>query len=143
MDELCSEFEEKLTITPPTTVRIRIKGGKVVQDCDIYVGRSCTMGGWSRYEKVKKGNPTWLNPFKVSQKKYSGEKDKLAAVLKDYEEYIRDKMTPEMKEELRGFAGRSLGCFCTNMGSIDNPKCHAMILCRLFDELIKTGDIKR
>ena len=33
--------------TVPTVVRIRRKGDRVVQDCDIYIGRAWTMGGWN------------------------------------------------------------------------------------------------
>jgi hypothetical protein len=29
-----------------TRVRIRRRGNKVIQDCDVYIGRRCTMGGW-------------------------------------------------------------------------------------------------
>lgn len=31
----------------PRVVRLRRQNGVVVQDCDLYVGRECTMGGWN------------------------------------------------------------------------------------------------
>lgn len=48
-----------VVVTPPqtTVVRIRMERGKVVQDCDVYIGRACNMGGW-RLRQSK-----WANPF--------------------------------------------------------------------------------
>ena len=62
----------------PTVVRIRRRGGQVVQDCDLYIGRRMTMGGWNLPESK------WANPFPL--KSYSLEES-----LKKYEEYIESK----------------------------------------------------
>ena len=139
-------IEEHQTLkSTPEPVRVRIRGGKVVQDCDVYVGRSCTMGGWSKVEKVKKGNKKWKNPFNPKQKKYShlGKSEKLQQVLKDYEDHIRKMIRddPTMIDELRSFGGKTLGCFCSDSGTIEYPLCHATIICKLFVELEKTGNI--
>ena len=40
-----------------TVVRIRMERGVVVQDCEVYIGRACNMGGW-RLRQSK-----WANPF--------------------------------------------------------------------------------
>ena len=34
----------------PIVVRPRVKGGVIVQDCDIYIGRKQTQGGWNLKE---------------------------------------------------------------------------------------------
>ena len=43
----------------PRVVRIGRRGGKVLQDCDIYIGRAVQRGGWN-LEASK-----WANPFKI------------------------------------------------------------------------------
>ena len=149
MTDLSKEFKDKLSLLSddiPKPVRIRIKKGCVIQDCDVYVGRSCTMGGWNKVEQVKKGNIKWKNPFMTKQKKYShlGKEEKLQTVLKDYENHIREKMNKNLNmiEELRSFGGKTLGCFCNVQGTPENPKCHATIIVKLFIELMETGTIE-
>jgi len=146
MTDLSQEFEKKLNVCSdeiPKPVRIRIRNKRVVQNCDVYVGRPCSMGGWSKVEQVKKGNSRWCNPFKVRQKRYShlgGDGEKLQAILEDYENHIREKIqdNPNLLEELRDFRGKTLGCFCIDQGTPDDPKCHATIIAKLFIELIQT-----
>lgn len=94
-------------------VRIRRKGGVIVQDCDIYIGRACTRGGW-HLEKSK-----WHNPF--SAKNYS-----LEDSLSKYENHIRS--SPELYSCLEELDGKVLGCWC-------KPKsCHGDILIKLLNE---------
>ncbi len=94
-------------------VRIRRKGGKVVQDCDIYIGRQCYMGGW-RLSKSK-----WANPFSV--KKYGREES-----LKLYREYILE--NDELYHSLLELENKVLGCWC-------KPNdCHGDILIELLYE---------
>lgn len=41
-------------------VHLKRSNGVVVQDCDVYIGRACNMGGW-RLSQSK-----WYNPYTVS-----------------------------------------------------------------------------
>ena len=95
-------------------VRIRRKGGKVVQDCDIYIGRKMTMGGWNLPQSK------WANPFPLKK-----ESDR-ATVLAQYEAWIRQQ--PQLMASLEELRGKTLGCWC-------KPKaCHGDILVRLMKE---------
>ena len=94
-------------------VRIRKKNGEIVQGCNIYIGRSCTMGGWNLKESK------WANPFSV--KEYGRDK-----ALKLYEEHIRN--TPKLWNQLEELDGKILGCWCK-----PDP-CHGDILIKLLNE---------
>lgn len=98
-------------------VRIQRKGGQVIQDCDVYIGRACNMGGWNLPQSK------WHNPF--SAKKYGREK-----CLEMYREYITSKIreNPELYD-LSELKGKILGCWCSP------EKCHGDILL----ELIKSS----
>jgi predicted NAD-dependent protein-ADP-ribosyltransferase YbiA (DUF1768 family) len=108
---------------PPIVVRLRRKvNGVVEQDCDVYVGRACTQGGWNL--------PTsdWANPFSLKE---SGNDRTLC--LARYEEYLRTRrpdLIARIVAELGG--GKRLGCWCSP------EKCHADVLVKLFKELIAT-----
>lgn len=102
-----------------TVVRIRRQGGVVVQDCDVYIGRRMTMGGWNLPESK------WANPFTIKEYKTAEE------VCKRYEAYMRKRLEtePRLKEELGLLRGRRLGCWCA-------PKpCHGNVLVRLIREM--------
>lgn len=100
-------------INKTKVVRIRRSNGKIVQDCDIYIGRACSMGNWNL--KASK----WGNPFKLSE--YS-----LDEALKKYEEYVRN--NKELIASLPELAGKLIGCWCY-------PKpCHGDILIKLLKE---------
>lgn len=43
----------------PTMVRLRHEGDVVVQDCDVYIGRRQTQGGW-HLKKFKEDPELWL-----------------------------------------------------------------------------------
>lgn len=94
-----------------TVVHLKRKDGVVVQDCDIYIGRACNMGGW-RLTQSK-----WHNPFTI---KTHGEK-----VFELYEEYIRSSPVIKDIEELRG---KRLGCWCAP------NRCHGDILVKILNE---------
>jgi len=96
-------------------VRIRRKKtGEVVQDCDIYIGRRMTMGGWNLPQSK------WANPFPVKKE------SERADALRKYEEWIRTQ--PHLIASLEELRGKRLGCWC-------KPKaCHGDILIRLMDE---------
>ncbi|MHB1952477.1 MAG: DUF4326 domain-containing protein [Sulfobacillus sp.] len=98
----------------PSVVRIRRKSGQVVQDCDVYIGRSWHMGGWSLNQSK------WHNPYKLSQFPTR------EACLQAYEKHIRSRK--DLLEALSELKGKKLGCFC-------HPQpCHGDILVKLFRE---------
>lgn len=97
----------------PTVVKIQRRGGVVIQDCDLYVGRACFRGGWQLYQSK------WHNPFKV------GIDGSLEEILQKYENYVRATTLYDQLEELSGLR---LGCWCH-----PNP-CHADVLVRLLAE---------
>nr|WQM87146.1 GTP-binding domain [Marseillevirus cajuinensis] len=96
----------------PTRVKIQRKNGEVIKDCDVWIGRRCTMGGWSLPHSI------WANPFKLSQ--MSREE-----CLEKYESYAREKLW----EHLGQISGKTLGCFCK-----DFEDCHGDVLVRLWIE---------
>lgn len=99
--------------TPPGTlpetkvVRIRRRNNKIIQDCDIYIGRRCFNGGWQL--------PTskWHNPFPTS--KYTREES-----IRLYREYIVDR--PDLLRSLPLLRGKTLGCWCKPLA------CHGDVL---------------
>lgn len=94
-------------------VRIKRKGGVIVQDCDIYIGRKVTMGGWNLKESK------WSNPFSV--KEYGRE-----GAIKKYEDYILSR--GDLIHSLPELKGKVLGCWC-------KPEaCHGDILVKLVKE---------
>lgn len=94
-----------------TVVHLKRKGGVVVQDCDVYIGRACNTGGWNLKQSK------WCNPFPVKQYQ-----DKAIPM---FEEYIRKSPLIDEVEELRG---KVMGCFC-------KPKpCHGDILIKILNE---------
>ena len=102
----------RVTVDSTSVVRIRRKGGEIVQDCDVYIGRRMTMGGWNLPESK------WSNPYTV--KKYGREE-----ALKKYEKYVYESGLIDDIEELRG---KVLGCWC-----YPEP-CHGDILIRLLNK---------
>lgn len=97
-----------------TVVRLKRKGGIIVQDCDVYIGRQCNMGGWSL------ATSKWANPYSV--KEYGRE-----LALYKYEQYIRSNTT--LMSQLEELRGKTLGCWCK-----PDP-CHGDILIKLLGEL--------
>ena len=95
-----------------TVVHLKRTGGQVVQDCDLYIGRACNMGGW-RLKQSK-----WHNPFSVKQYGRDG-------ALEKYEKYIRES---ELMNDLHELRGKRLGCWCKP------EKCHGDILVKLLKE---------
>src|SRR5581483_1711025 len=98
-----------------SVVRIRRSGGKIVQDCTIYIGRKYTMGGWNLSQS------RWANPFTV--KEYG-----LDTALSKYEQYIRD--TPDLWNSLEELDGQTLGCWCDPIKG-KKEYCHGQVLLRL------------
>lgn len=95
---------------PPRRVKIQRKDGQVVQDCDIWIGRRCTMGGWNLPKSP------WANEWKLSE--YTREES-----LKNYKSHAEEKLWEKLKE----LSGKTLGCFCK-----DTDDCHGDILVNLW-----------
>lgn len=96
----------------PKVVSLRRRGGKIVQDCDIYIGRRCTYGGWDL--------PTskWANPFTI---KKCGS---VELAVEKYRNYILE--NAQLLDDLEELRGKTLGCWC-KPGS-----CHGDVLVELF-----------
>ena len=92
-------------------VRLRRRGGRVVQDCDVYIGRECKMGGWQLPASK------WANPYTVAA---CGTAE---VAVERYRQYImRNKLLLDDIGELRG---KTLGCWCK-----PGP-CHGDVLVQL------------
>lgn len=98
-------------------VRIRRVGGRVVQGCDVYIGRECKEGGWDLAQSK------WHNPFRAP---YGGDKK---VVVAQFEEYLMKQ--PELLKALPELKGKVLGCWCKNKPS---DPCHGDVLARLADK---------
>lgn len=104
-----------------TVVRIQRVNGEVVQDCDVYIGRACSRGGWNLNQSK------WHNPFKFDT---HGE-DTLAL----YEQHVRNSGLINDIEELRG---KRIGCWC-----VPHKKCHGEILVKILNEKLPIRRILR
>jgi hypothetical protein len=102
-------------MNPPTVVHIKRKGGKVIVNCDVYIGRALYQGGW------RLPGSKWANPYKL-QKDGGGR----AQALADYEAHVRRK--PELMAALPELGGKRLGCWCKPL------PCHGDVLVRLYAE---------
>lgn len=117
-ESLAKFFKPTKTVTPssnlPRVVHLRRLKGKVVQDCDVYIGRACNMGGW-RLPQSK-----WHNPYSVKQFGRDG-------ALTRYRTYIESN-TNHLLDDLHELSGKTLGCWCS-----PSP-CHGDILRELFEK---------
>jgi len=108
-----SETSTKKEVKKTTVVRLKRKDGKVVQDCDVYIGRPMYMGGW------KLAGSKWANPFKIDEKNGIDRKK----VVEMYKEWIVKQ--PELMSSLDELKGKTLGCWC-------KPElCHGDVLAEL------------
>jgi hypothetical protein len=97
----------------PVVVHLRRYRGKIVQDCDVYIGRKVCLGGWNLpFSK-------WGNPFSAHSLG-----DNVPKSVQLYEEYIR--RNPHLLNDLPELKGKRLGCWC-------KPKmCHGDVLIKLY-----------
>lgn len=100
-----------ITPVPPVVVRIRMSGGVIVNDCDVYIGRAQTQGGWHL-----SASP-WMNRHAV---KPGATVD---SVCRKYEADIR--ADAKMMAQIPTLFGKRLGCWC-----IDRPTAGASAKCR-------------
>lgn len=82
----------------PIVVRLRRSGGKVIQGCDIYIGRKCTMGGWNLPQSK------WANPFSVN------ECGSVQTAVARYRNYLAGRS--DLLSALGELEGKTLGCWC-------------------------------
>ena len=100
----------------PRTRLVRIKRTKetIIQDCDVYIGRACNMGGW------RLSTSKWANPFTIKKE------GSAAAAVAKYREYLLSK--PALLKDLDELHGKTLGCWCA-------PQvCHGDVLLSLLKE---------
>ena len=95
-------------------VRIRRRGGLVVQDCDVYIGRACHMGGWSLSQSP------WYNPFSARQ--YGREE-----CIRLYREHLL--ADGNLLARLPELMYQTLGCWCSP------EPCHGDVLVEMVREL--------
>lgn len=99
----------------PKIVKIKRVDGRVVQGCDVYIGRRYHRNGWN-LEASK-----WNNPFKKAD--YGSAQ----TVVRLYEEYLLQH--PELLAALPELEGKTLGCWC-------KPEpCHGDILIKHFKKM--------
>jgi ribonuclease HII len=105
-------------IKPPSVVRISRKSGKIVQNCDIYIGNKCKRAGWDL------PNSKWASPFTI---KNSGS---IEEAMNKYRDYVKN--NKELMDSISELSGKTLGCWC-------KPKlCHGDVLVELFNEKIES-----
>ena len=73
-------------MTTTRVVHLKRRGGVVVQDCDVYIGRRCQQGGWDL------PHSPWANPFKLARHATPGERQ---LCLLRYETHVRARL-PEL-----------------------------------------------
>lgn len=96
-------------------VRLRMYRGKIIQDCDVYIGREINYGGWNL------SRSKWANPFKIED---YGDRE---TVIQLYKKYLMSK--PELMNCLPELKGKRLGCWCKP------ESCHGDVLAEISNEL--------
>ena len=92
-------------------VRIRRSGSRIVQDCDVYIGRACTKGGWNLPQSK------WANPYTIARE------GSAKAAIEKYRAYLLK--SPALLDSLEELRGKTLGCWCK-----PGP-CHGDVLLEL------------
>lgn len=98
-------------------VHIKRSKGVVVQDCDVYIGRACTYGGWNLDQSK------WANPFTIAS---SGS---ARAAVERYRRYLLSRH--DLLADLGELRGKRLGCWCK-----PGP-CHGDVLAEMANNLPK------
>jgi hypothetical protein len=102
-------------IEPKTrVVRLKRRKGKIIQDCDVYIGRKFTMSGWNLHQSK------WYNPFTIQD--YGSAE----AAVSRYRQYILGEQ--DLLDSLHELDGQVLGCWCKPM------PCHGDVLIQLLQE---------
>lgn len=107
---------KRLRFSEPSTgpcrvVRLRRTDDRIVQGCDVYIGREWHKGGWD-FDASK-----WANPFRAAKASEKGE------TVERYRDYLMD--NPDLMSQLEELKGKTLGCWCK-----PGP-CHGDVLVEL------------
>lgn len=97
-----------------TVVHLKRRDGKVVQDCDVYIGRAVNMGGW----RLRQSD--WFNPF--SAKEFGRDQ-----CIAKYKAYLLGR--DDLIKRLHELKGKRLGCWCKP------DACHGDVLVELVEAL--------
>lgn len=117
----------------PKVVRIRRQGGVIVQDCDVYIGRRQTQGGWNLKESV------WANKNGIDDAK-GITREKCIAM---YENDLREKMRAEPEvwiPRILELEGKTLGCYCKEKGR--EVACHGDVIVKWFEKLTAITELE-
>eukprot|EP01122_Echinamoeba_exundans_P006516 TRINITY_DN1853_c0_g1_i1.p1 TRINITY_DN1853_c0_g1~~TRINITY_DN1853_c0_g1_i1.p1 ORF type:complete len:164 (+),score=20.47 TRINITY_DN1853_c0_g1_i1:443-934(+) len=117
-DKIRPEVADPPTVILPAPVVVRLKRTreKVVQDCDVYIGRRLCMGGWNLQQSK------WANPYTV---KACGSAEKAVA---KFRVYILDRK--DLIAQLQELGGQTLGCWCKPSA------CHGDVLVELYKQFV-------
>lgn len=110
--------------------------GKLIQDCEVYIGRQVSKGGWRLTKSI------FSNPYIIGKKmnaKHSGEiiyvVDKQDSIIRYWNMIVAGKVDLRSYEEismmrkaLPALKGKVLGCWCKKNG---NELCHGDVLAYL------------
>ena len=94
-------------------VKLKRNKDKVIQGCDVYIGRENRLGGWD-FAATK-----WGNPFRRCHN------ESAVARVAMYKEHVLN--SPELMSSLGELKGKVLGCWCK-----PNP-CHGDVLVELIE----------
>jgi hypothetical protein len=96
-----------------TVVHIQRKNGRVVQDCDVYIGRAMYRGGWELPQSK------WANPY------FLGRDGSRREIIDKYRKHITGNSV--LMSRLESLRGKTLGCWC-------KPEaCHGDVLVELVE----------
>uniref|UniRef100_A0A6C0CGQ6 DUF4326 domain-containing protein n=1 Tax=viral metagenome TaxID=1070528 RepID=A0A6C0CGQ6_9ZZZZ len=110
-------------MSKPVVVRLRIKGGVIVQNCDVYIGRKQTQGGWNLKESE------WENKHNV---KTLGRDVAIAAFKRDLYRWVADDPHTWIPK-LVSLEGKTLGCWRPPCEDESVPTCHGNVIAHLVD----------
>jgi hypothetical protein len=122
--------QEKKTLSATQVVKLRRQGGKIVQDCDVYIGRAMYRGGW------KLPASKWANPITMAA--VGGNRQEM---LRRFKSYLRGR--PDLLAQLGELRGKRLGCwYCVFDTTYYNfllrckpDACHGDVLAEMADHL--------
>jgi hypothetical protein len=115
-------------VTTTIVVKLRRSGDKIVQNCDIYIGREYKKNGWNL------ACSKWHNPFSIQS--CGGDINKC---LQTYRKYLMHPKQAHLIRSLPELRGKILGCWCKHR---PNASCHGDILVQLLNEttLVKSNE---
>jgi len=113
----------------PKIVRLKRSKGKIIQGCDVYIGRAINMGGWNF------SGSKWANPFKVKE---------VGSVHRACELYLDYIIKSDLFHQIPELKGKILGCWCVEEKRKSFNKeiewlCHGCVLIELY-KLLKAHD---